>query len=137
MLQAMVLQMHLLLYLAGSSLVSAFSIHRNCNHQLLLPSSALDRRISFTALLSNAGGEETTELLEKARRLREEAANIENTKREAEELAQQQQLAEQTAEQEKKNEWKDRYSVVVPILKDMGEEVMERVDFAPRIKGGE
>ena len=132
----MTFPMHLLLFIAGSSLVSSFSTSRNYCQNVLLPSIALERRISFTALSSNAGDNETTELLEKARRLREEAASIENTKREAEELAQKQQLAEQTAEQERKNEWKDRYSVIVPILKDMGEEVMERVDFAPRIKGG-
>ena len=46
------------------------------------------------------------------------------------------QVAE-TEMKEQKDNLRMRYSAEVPILKDMGEEVMERVDFPPRIKGGE
>ena len=95
------------------------------------------RELSKFSLSSIGSGDETSELLEKAQRLREQAETLENTKREAEILVQQQREVVLLEEQQKKKEWKDRYSVVVPILKDMGDEVMERVDFSPRIKGGE
>ena len=114
------LLLQLLALLANSWVVSAFS---TCTHRGTCTSSL------------NAQGDDTTDLLEKARRLREQAQSLEDTKREATELAQQQQDAVKKEEQQKKDQWKERYSVVVPILKDMGEEVMERVDFAPRIKG--
>jgi len=81
--------------------------------------------------------DETTKLLEKARLLREQASDLENMKREAERLARNQQEAARQEEQLIRDQWKERYSVVIPILKDMGEEVMERVDFAPRLIGGE
>eukprot|EP00956_Cyclotella_meneghiniana_P007707 scaffold10321_cov69-Cyclotella_meneghiniana.AAC.9 len=94
------------------------------------------RELSKFSLSSIGSGDETSELLEKAQRLRKQAETLENTKREAEILVQQQREVVLLEEQQKKKEWKDRYSVVVPILKDMGDEVMERVDFSPRIKGG-
>jgi hypothetical protein len=113
-----------LLCIANRRIVSAFSARQ----------IAFVRQSSFTAL--QAQNDEATDLLETARRLREQAKSLEDTKREAQQLEQHQQDAIKKEEQQKRNDWKDRYSVEVPILKDMGEEVMERVDFAPRIKGG-
>ncbi|KAL3799162.1 hypothetical protein HJC23_002290 [Cyclotella cryptica] len=144
------LQLHLLFLLAECSLVSAFYSSSNQNQRAtsLDPvhthwhGGALHRE--FTAFSSSRSSndapqneqDETTELLEKARLLREQASNLEKTKRQAERVMQQQQEAARQEERQKKDQWKERYSVVIPILKDMGEEVMERVDFAPRIKGG-
>ena len=49
---------------------------------------------------------------------------------------QKQKQMEENRVQEQLNKQRLRYSAEVPILKDMGEEVMERVDFPPRLKGG-
>ena len=79
-------------------------------------------------------------LLEKARRLREEVSVIESSKLEIQkeqEAKQREQDAEESKLKEEMNIQRMRYSVEVPILKDMGDEVMERVDFPPRLKGGE
>lgn len=79
-------------------------------------------------------------LLEKARRLREEVSVIESSKLEIQkeqEAKQREQDAEESRLKEEMNKQRMRYSVEVPILKDMGDEVMERVDFPPRLKGGE
>ena len=79
-------------------------------------------------------------LLEKARRLREEVSVIESSKLEIQkeqEAKQREQDAEESKLKEEMNKQRMRYSVEVPILKDMGDEVMERVDFPPRLKGGE
>jgi GTP cyclohydrolase II len=115
-----------LLCVAKCCLVSAFSARQF---------SFVHQR-SSTSVILQAQNDETNDLLEKARRLREQAKDLEDTKREAQQLEQQQRDTIKKEEQQQRNEWKGRYSVVVPILKDMGEEVMERVDFAPRIKGG-
>ena len=79
-------------------------------------------------------------LLEKARRLREEVSVIESSKLEIQkeqEAKQREQDAEESKLKEEMSIQRMRYSVEVPILKDMGDEVMERVDFPPRLKGGE
>lgn len=132
----------LLFWLTDCHLVAAFSVSANHPRHFSFSSQfanefGLTHHRTSTSLSSSSGGDETAELLEKARRFREEAESLEITKREAQQLVQQQQDAEKKEEQQKRDAWKDRYSVVVPILKDMGEEVLERVDFSPRIKGGE
>ena len=79
-------------------------------------------------------------LLEKARRLREEVSVIESSKLEIQkeqEAKQREQDAEESRLKEEMNKQRMRYSVEVPILKDMGDEVMERVGFPPRLTGGE
>ena len=53
------------------------------------------------------------------------------------EAKQREQDAEESKLKEEMSIQRMRYSVEVPILKDMGDEVMERVDFPPRLKGGE
>ena len=129
----LVLLLHTLFWSTGCSIVSAFSagdIHRAPKVVIRL----VHQYHLFTALSASTG--EGEELLEKARRLRDQAQSLEATKKTAELLVQQQKEAMHKEEQQRKNEWKDRYSVIVPILKDMKEEVMERVDFSPRIKGG-
>ena len=88
-----------------------------------------------TALRSGS----TDDLLEKARRLRDEVSQIESSKAERqreEEEREQERLNEEKEAQRLKNEQRLRYSAEVPILKDMGEEVLERVDFPPRLGGG-
>lgn len=148
--RTLVLHLHLLFLLAKCSLVSAFSpsSHDQRATSLGLESTRIRGQTihrTFTALSSsnsrndfpNDDHDETTKLLEKARLLREQASDLEKLKREAEQLVQQQQEAAREEERQKRDQLKDRYSVVIPILKNMGEEVMERVDFAPRIIGGE
>jgi len=64
---------------------------------------------------------------------------IETSKLEIQKEKDAEEEARQAAERESQEEMKKqrmRYSAEVPILKDMGEEVMERVDFPPRLKGG-
>jgi hypothetical protein len=78
--------------------------------------------------------------LEKARRLRQEISAIESSKVELQREKDLKDRAQQAAEmemKERKDNMRMRYSAEVPILKDMGEEVMERVDFPPKLKGGE
>ena len=80
------------------------------------------------------------ELLEKARKLREDVARVESSKEEVQMQKEAQERAkrkEEQAAQARKGKERMRYSAEVPILKDMGDEVMERVDFPPRLKGGE
>lgn len=82
----------------------------------------------------------TEQLLNKARRLREEISAIESSKLQAQnekDVQRRLRQAEEEAARQQKENLRLRYSAVVPILKDMGEEVMERVDFPPRLKGGE
>lgn len=93
------------------------------------------RSRDHTALRSGS----TDDLLEKARRLRDEVSQIESSKAERqreEDEREQERLNEEREALRQKNEQRLRYSAEVPILKDMGEEVLERVDFPPRLKGG-
>jgi hypothetical protein len=81
----------------------------------------------------------TDVLLNRARRLREEISAIELSKLQAQnekEVQLQEKMAAEETERQQNEQNRLRYSAIVPILKDMGEEVMERVDFPPRIKGG-
>ena len=81
----------------------------------------------------------TDELLIKARRLRQEISTIESSKLQAQiekDDQLQAQFAASEAVRQKNEQERLRYSAIVPILKDMGEEVMERVDFPPKVKGG-
>ena len=92
-----------------------------------------------TTALRSGGSSGTDDLLEKARRLRDEVSQIESSKakrQREEEEREQDRLNEEKAALRQKNEQRLRYSAEVPILKDMGEEVLERVDFPPRLKGG-
>ena len=105
-----------------------------------LPSAALrhPKQHQF-ALLSSSDDDATSKLLEKARKLREEVSAVEQSKAEVQKQnyakAQAQREAEME-EQKQRDQQRLRYSAEVPILKDMGDEVMERVDFPPRLKGG-
>ena len=78
----------------------------------------------------------TNNLLERARKLRQEVSALESDK-----IQTQKQRNEglQVVETEKLMQLDDlrrRYTVIVPILKDMGDEVMERVSFSPIFRGG-
>mmetsp|Transcript_45230 Transcript_45230/g.94870 ORF Transcript_45230/g.94870 Transcript_45230/m.94870 type:complete len:263 (-) Transcript_45230:389-1177(-) len=90
-------------------------------------------------LFSSKSDDETDNLLEKARKLRQDISTIESSKLEVQKEKDAEEQARQAAEREvqkQKDKQRMRYSAEVPILKDMGEEVMERVDFPPRLKGG-
>ena len=83
--------------------------------------------------------DDTQKLLEKARKLREEVSAVEQSKAEVQKENAANEQAQREAEmelQKQKDQIRLRYSAEVPILKDMGEEVMERVDFPPRLRGG-
>lgn len=127
------MMLQLLLLLVNVFFISAFLSPGNLNP---LPLAKV-RKLSKFSLSSIGRGDEASDLLEKAQRFREQAETLENAKREAKILVEQQKQAVLREENQMKNEWKDRYSVVVPILKDMDNEVMERVDFSPRINRGE
>ena len=97
-------------------------------------------QLRLRPLFSRSSNDDTDNLLEKARRLRQEVSAIESSKVEIQRETDAKERARQVAEtemKEQKDNLRMRYSAEVPILKDMGEEVMERVDFPPRIKGGE
>jgi len=84
--------------------------------------------------------DDTEILLEKARKLRNDVQGIETSKlkiQKENEAKERQLKAEEDKAKQQMNKQRLRYSVEVPILKDMGEEVMERIDFPPRLKGGE
>ena len=106
------------------------------------PPTRACRRQQFSLLLasnSDVNDDSTDNLLEKARRLRQEVSAIESSKLETQKenaARQKQKQMEENKVQEQLNKQRLRYSAEVPILKDMGEEVMERVDFPPRLKGG-
>mmetsp|Transcript_36887 Transcript_36887/g.75193 ORF Transcript_36887/g.75193 Transcript_36887/m.75193 type:complete len:268 (+) Transcript_36887:99-902(+) len=106
-----------------------------------LPSTALrhPKQHHVVLLSSSSDDDATSKLLEKARKLREEVSAVEQSKAEVQKQndakAQAQREAEME-EQKQKDQQRLRYSAEVPILKDMGDEVMERVDFPPRLKGG-
>lgn len=108
-----------------SQLLSAIRHHPKQEQHVLLSSSSDD--------------DATSKLLEKARKLREEVSAVEQSKAEVQKLNDAKEQAQREAEmeaQKKKDQQRLRYSAEVPILKDMGDEVMERVDFPPRLKGG-
>ena len=42
----------------------------------------------------------------------------------------------ETEKQMQLDDLRRRYTIIVPILKDMGDEVMERVSFSPIFRGG-
>ena len=110
--------------------------------EVLAFSSPPTRACQFSLLLasnSDVNDDSTDNLLEKARRLRQEVSAIESSKLETQKenaARQKQKQMEENKVQEQLNKQRLRYSAEVPILKDMGEEVMERVDFPPRLKGG-
>lgn len=88
---------------------------------------------------NNSSDYDTNKLLEKARKLREEISAIEASKVEVQKQndAREQELREAENDVKKqRDEQRLRYSAEVPILKDMGEEVMEKIYFPPRLKGG-
>mmetsp|Transcript_53730 Transcript_53730/g.114135 ORF Transcript_53730/g.114135 Transcript_53730/m.114135 type:complete len:247 (+) Transcript_53730:110-850(+) len=115
---------------------------------LLLPSASIKasafarpptNAIRLQPLYSSNSNDDTNNLLEKARKLREEVSAIESTKLEVQKEKDAKEQARQAAEREaqaQRGKLRMRYSAEVPILKDMGEEVIERVDFPPRLKGG-
>lgn len=98
------------------------------------PSCRRNRVAFATNSPNDSNGEKSAaeELLEKARKFREDVAAIESSKSEVARAEQQ----ERDAVRREKDDTRMRYSAEVPILKDMGEEVMERVDFPPRLAGG-
>jgi len=121
----------------------AFSGSRlNSSRARIRSISAIDSTYSqrtANPLFATNGNDETDNLLEKARRLREEVSAIESSKMEIQmekDAKEQARKMEELEMQKQKDNQRMRYSAEVPILKDMGEEVMERVDFPPRLKGG-
>mmetsp|Transcript_25598 Transcript_25598/g.41616 ORF Transcript_25598/g.41616 Transcript_25598/m.41616 type:complete len:263 (-) Transcript_25598:163-951(-) len=106
---------------------------------LPLPSAALRHKQQHVLLSSSSDDDATSKLLEKARKLREEVSAVEQSKAEVQKQNDAKEQAQREAEmeaQKEKDQQRLRYSAEVPILKDMGDEVMERVDFPPRLKGG-
>ena len=109
----------------------------------LLPSVAFRHQEQLLVVLhsssSSSSDDDTHKLLEKARKLREEVSAVEQSKAEVQKQNDAKEQAQRETEmevQKQKDQQRLRYSTEVPILKDMGEEVMERVDFPPRLKGG-
>ncbi|KAL7447853.1 hypothetical protein ACHAWC_000155, partial [Mediolabrus comicus] len=120
--------------LLSSKETAAFTLPALCPH-------SISHHKSSTTLHSsdNRSNDDTNKLLEKARQLRQEVSAIETSKMEVQKQNDAKVQAQREAEREEqmqKDELRLRYSAEVPILKDMGEEVMERVDFPPRLKGG-
>ncbi|KAL7448163.1 hypothetical protein ACHAWC_000406 [Mediolabrus comicus] len=120
--------------LSSSKETAAFTLPALCPHPI-------SHHQSSTTLHSsdNRSTDDTNKLLEKARQLRQEVSAIETFKLEVQKQNDAKVQAQREAEREEqiqKDELRLRYSAEVPILKDMGEEVMERVDFPPRLKGG-
>ena len=94
------------------------------------------KRVLFS---SSSDDDATSKLLEKARKLREEVSAVEQSKAEVQKQNDAREQAQRELEmkaQKEKDQQRLRYSAEVPILKDMGDEVMERVDFPPRLKDG-
>ncbi len=89
---------------------------------------------SKTTLLSSSNNDNNNiaeNLRKQAEKLRKEVKQFEQKKeKEAEDI----QIQENKIKQEKQNEYM-RYSAEVPILKGDGSEIMERVQFLPRMKG--
>jgi hypothetical protein len=121
----------LALFLILSKETAAFASPRRLAAQL--------RHLERHVLHSTNNDDDTNKLLEKARKLREEVSAVEKSKAEVQKQNDAKEQAQREAEMEvkkQKDQQRLRYSAEVPILKDMGEEVMERVDFTPRLKGG-
>lgn len=121
----------LALFLILSKETAAFASPRRLAAQL--------RHLERHVLHSTNNDDDTNKLLEKARKLREEVSAVEKSKAEVQKQNDAKEQAQREAEMEvkkQKDQQRLRYSAEVPILKDMGEEVMERVDFPPRLKGG-
>lgn len=124
-----------LMLLLSSKETAAFTLPALCPHPIS------NHKSSTTHLHSSSDNrsDDTNKLLEKARKLRQEVSAIESSKMEVQKQNDAKVQAQREAEREEqmqKDELRLRYSAEVPILKDMGEEVMERVDFPPRLKGG-
>ena len=123
---------------SSSSIVLSSSSIRSRKFQLLTPIHASQNDNDENETI-NTDTDAAKLLLEKAAKLRQEVSSLENTKYESQQLALQEKEAlrqQQKEEEVRKENARRRYSAEVPILKDMGEEVMERVDFPPRLKGG-
>jgi len=121
------------------SLAFLISIKETAAFSSPLPSAALRHKQQHVLLSSSSDDDATSKLLEKARKLREEVSAVEQSKAEVQKQNDAKEQAQREAEmeaQKEKDQQRLRYSAEVPILKDMGDEVMERVDFPPRLKGG-
>lgn len=133
----------LMLFVFGFAAIKASAFSRppaiaivNCQHA---PSTRITHPQLAHPLFASNNSDDTEILLEKARRLRQEVSAIESTKMEIQQEKDAEERARQATEREvekQKDKQRMRYSAEVPILKDMGDEVMERVDFPPRLKGG-
>lgn len=120
---------------------SAFSRPRtnsvNCHHAS--STGITQRLLASQPLFASSNNDDADSLLEKARRLRQDVSVVESSKMKRQKEEDAKEVERQAAEREvqmQKDKRRMRYSAEVPILKDMGEEVMERVDFPPRLKGG-
>ena len=85
-----------------------------------------------TCCFASSKDEEARRFKEEANRIRAEVASFEQEKKNVE-------LEEERKEREiisQKEKVRTRYSAEVPILKGDGSTVVERVDFAPRMKEG-
>lgn len=78
----------------------------------------------------------TNNLLERARKLRQEISTLESDKIQTQKQRNDELQVVETEKQMQQDDLRTRYTVIVPILKDMGEEVMERISFSPIFKGG-
>ena len=128
----------IILYNVATALAFATPPVNIANHRHASP-KARAHQLQLRPLLSRSSNNDTEPLLEKARRLRQEVSAIESSKVEIQRERDARERIRQVAElemKEQKDNLRMRYSAEIPILKDMGKEVMERVDFPPRIKGG-
>jgi DNA anti-recombination protein RmuC len=78
----------------------------------------------------------TNNLLERARKLRQEISTLESDKIQTQKQRNEELQVVETEKQMQQDDLRTRYTVIIPILKDMGDEVMERVSFSPIFKGG-
>jgi hypothetical protein len=91
------------------------------------------KRIKTHTFASSSSSEnEARRLKEEAERIRAEVASFEQEK----ENVVRKEEEKQKEEQSQKQQVRMRYSAEVPILKEDGSTVVERVDFPPRIKDG-
>lgn len=123
----------LLISFNASTTTLAFPTPANAIYRQCSKSAAIAHKLHNIQPIFSTKDDDADNLLEKARKLRQDVSAIETTKREA----QKEKDTIEQAEQKERYSERMRYSAEVPILKDMGDEVMERVDFPPRIKGGE
>lgn len=129
------------LFRFASPLTGAVLLHQNnnnngggalarCDGRCLPPTT---RTTTTTVLfMSSKKEEEAQELLEKARMLRKEIAPLEQEKLDAV----QEEERKTQEERQIKQEIRERYAALVPILKPDGSTLEERVDFAPRWDDG-